>query len=135
MELKFTKMQAAGNDYIYLDCRRTGQPPDAAEYADGREERQPCVVNEHTKKRRQTQNKRRQSAIPPLRMRGMNDRISRIFPALLPERGASRKKGHNKNIIQQPRICVNVRIYSRIKTKNSAFRIRKPANYIAKTNI
>ena len=33
MELKFTKMQAAGNDYIYLDCRRTGLPPDAAALA------------------------------------------------------------------------------------------------------
>ena len=30
MELKFTKMQAAGNDYIYLDCRETGLPPNAA---------------------------------------------------------------------------------------------------------
>lgn len=111
------------------------QPPDAAEYADGRKESQPRMVDEHTKKRRQTQNKRRQSAIPPLRMRGMTDRISRILPALLPERGASRKKGYNKNIIQQPRICVNVRIYSRIKTKNSVFYVRKAANYIAKTNI
>ena len=27
MKLKFTKMQGCGNDYIYLDCRRTGLPP------------------------------------------------------------------------------------------------------------
>ena len=46
--------------------QRKRQPPDAAEYADGREERQPCVVNEHTKKRHQTQNKRRQRVIPSL---------------------------------------------------------------------
>ena len=26
MELNFTKMQGAGNDYLYLDCRRTGLP-------------------------------------------------------------------------------------------------------------
>ncbi len=30
MELNFTKMQAAGNDYIYLDCRAAGLPPNAA---------------------------------------------------------------------------------------------------------
>lgn len=28
MKLRFTKMQGAGNDYIYLDCRQTGLPPD-----------------------------------------------------------------------------------------------------------
>lgn len=33
MELNFTKMQGAGNDYIYIDCRRTGLPPDAAAWA------------------------------------------------------------------------------------------------------
>lgn len=33
MELNFTKMQGAGNDYLYLDCRRTGLPPDAAALA------------------------------------------------------------------------------------------------------
>ena len=26
MELFFTKIEAAGNDYIYLDCRKTGLP-------------------------------------------------------------------------------------------------------------
>lgn len=35
MQLTFTKMQGAGNDYIYLDCRRTGLPPDAARWAVG----------------------------------------------------------------------------------------------------
>ena len=34
MELNFTKMQGAGNDYLYLDCRRTGLPPDAAALAE-----------------------------------------------------------------------------------------------------
>lgn len=29
MKLQFTKMHGAGNDYIYLDCRRTGLPEDA----------------------------------------------------------------------------------------------------------
>lgn len=29
MNLQFTKMQGTGNDYIYLDCRRTGLPADA----------------------------------------------------------------------------------------------------------
>ncbi|WP_455502030.1 diaminopimelate epimerase [Gemmiger sp.] len=33
MELNFTKMQGAGNDYLYIDCRRTGLPPDAAAWA------------------------------------------------------------------------------------------------------
>lgn len=33
MELQFTKMQGAGNDYIYLDCRRTGLPADAGALA------------------------------------------------------------------------------------------------------
>ena len=33
MELNFTKMQAAGNDYIYLDCRAAGLPPNAAALA------------------------------------------------------------------------------------------------------
>ena len=33
MELIFTKMQAAGNDYIYLDCRSTGLPPEASAWA------------------------------------------------------------------------------------------------------
>ena len=27
MQLHFTKMQGAGNDYIYLDCRQSGLPP------------------------------------------------------------------------------------------------------------
>ena len=35
MELNFTKMQAAGNDYIYLDCRAAGLPPNAAALAGG----------------------------------------------------------------------------------------------------
>ena len=26
MQLKFTKMQGTGNDYIYLDCRQSGVP-------------------------------------------------------------------------------------------------------------
>ena len=26
MELAFTKMQGCANDYIYLDCRKTGLP-------------------------------------------------------------------------------------------------------------
>ena len=30
MKLNFTKMQGAGNDYIYIDCRAAGLPPDAA---------------------------------------------------------------------------------------------------------
>ena len=29
MKLNFTKMQGAGNDYIYIDCRAAGLPPDA----------------------------------------------------------------------------------------------------------
>lgn len=33
MELEFTKMQGAGNDYIYLDCRRSGLPADAGQWA------------------------------------------------------------------------------------------------------
>ena len=33
VELNFTKMQAAGNDYIYLDCRAAGLPPNAAALA------------------------------------------------------------------------------------------------------
>lgn len=33
MELEFTKMQGAGNDYIYLDCRHSGVPADAARLA------------------------------------------------------------------------------------------------------
>lgn len=33
MEIHFTKMQAAGNDYIYLDCRKTGLPSNAAQLA------------------------------------------------------------------------------------------------------
>ncbi len=33
MELEFTKMQGAGNDYIYLDCRRSGVPADASHLA------------------------------------------------------------------------------------------------------
>ena len=33
MELNFTKMQGAGNDYIYLDCRESGLPPQAAAWA------------------------------------------------------------------------------------------------------
>ena len=33
MTIYFTKMQAAGNDYLYIDCRRTGLPADAAALA------------------------------------------------------------------------------------------------------
>lgn len=33
MKLEFTKMQGAGNDYIYLDCRHSGVPADAAQWA------------------------------------------------------------------------------------------------------
>lgn len=33
MKLNFLKMQGAGNDYIYLDCRQTGVPAEAAELA------------------------------------------------------------------------------------------------------
>lgn len=33
MQLRFTKMQGAGNDYIYLDCRQTGVPAQAALWA------------------------------------------------------------------------------------------------------
>lgn len=33
MKLSFTKMHGAGNDYIYLDCRSDGLPPDAAAWA------------------------------------------------------------------------------------------------------
>lgn len=33
MKLNFTKMQGAGNDYIYIDCRAAGLPPDAAVWA------------------------------------------------------------------------------------------------------
>ena len=33
MKLNFTKMQGAGNDYIYIDCRTAGLPPDAAAWA------------------------------------------------------------------------------------------------------
>ena len=33
MKLNFTKMQGAGNDYIYIDCRAAGLPPDAAAWA------------------------------------------------------------------------------------------------------
>lgn len=33
MKLSFTKMQAAGNDYIYLDCRTGGLPPHGAQLA------------------------------------------------------------------------------------------------------
>ena len=33
MKLEFTKMQGAGNDYIYLDCRRGGLPPEAGQLA------------------------------------------------------------------------------------------------------
>lgn len=33
MKLNFTKMQGAGNDYIYVDCRARGLPPDAAAWA------------------------------------------------------------------------------------------------------
>ena len=29
MKLQFTKMQGAGNDYIYLDCRQSGVPAQA----------------------------------------------------------------------------------------------------------
>jgi len=27
VKLNFTKMQGAGNDYIYIDCRAAGLPP------------------------------------------------------------------------------------------------------------
>ena len=33
MKLSFTKMQGAGNDYIYLDCREQGLPPQAGQLA------------------------------------------------------------------------------------------------------
>lgn len=33
MKLRFTKMQGCGNDYIYLDCRDTGFPGDAAAWS------------------------------------------------------------------------------------------------------
>lgn len=33
MKLRFTKMQGAGNDYIYLDCRHDGLPADPAALA------------------------------------------------------------------------------------------------------
>lgn len=33
MQLQFTKMQGAGNDYIYLDCRQSGLPVRAAQWA------------------------------------------------------------------------------------------------------
>lgn len=33
MKLNFTKMQGAGNDYIYIDCRAAGLPPDAAAWS------------------------------------------------------------------------------------------------------
>ena len=33
MRLSFTKMQGAGNDYIYLDCRQTGLPAQAAAWS------------------------------------------------------------------------------------------------------
>lgn len=33
MKLSFTKMQGAGNDYIYLDCREQGLPPQAGQWA------------------------------------------------------------------------------------------------------
>ena len=33
MELAFTKMQGCANDYIYLDCRKTGLPLQIAEWA------------------------------------------------------------------------------------------------------
>ena len=33
VKLNFTKMQGAGNDYIYVDCRARGLPPDAAAWA------------------------------------------------------------------------------------------------------
>lgn len=33
MKLEFTKMQGTGNDYIYLDCRYSGVPADAARLA------------------------------------------------------------------------------------------------------
>ena len=33
MQLKFTKMQGAGNDYIYLDCRQSGVPAEAGRWA------------------------------------------------------------------------------------------------------
>ena len=33
MKLEFTKMQGAGNDYIYLDCRRGGLPAEAGQLA------------------------------------------------------------------------------------------------------
>ena len=33
MQLNFTKMHGAGNDYIYLDCRRTGLPARAGAWA------------------------------------------------------------------------------------------------------
>lgn len=33
MKLDFTKMQGAGNDYLYLDCRRSGVPAEAGQLA------------------------------------------------------------------------------------------------------
>ena len=30
MQLHFTKMHGCGNDYIYLDCRKTGLPAEIA---------------------------------------------------------------------------------------------------------
>ena len=33
MELAFTKMQGCANDYIYLDCRKTGLPLQIAKWA------------------------------------------------------------------------------------------------------
>ncbi|MGN0975543.1 MAG: diaminopimelate epimerase [Gemmiger sp.] len=33
MRIEFTKMQGAGNDYIYLDCRATGLPADIAAWS------------------------------------------------------------------------------------------------------
>ena len=33
MQLQFTKMHGCGNDYIYVDCRETGLPAQAAEWS------------------------------------------------------------------------------------------------------
>ena len=33
MQLSFTKMHGAGNDYIYLDCRASGLPQRVAEWS------------------------------------------------------------------------------------------------------
>ena len=33
LQLQFTKMHGCGNDYIYVDCRETGLPAQAAEWS------------------------------------------------------------------------------------------------------